>query len=91
MQPSQHKFKPSDAAPEQAAGRLDSPFLTMEEGAQLARFDVTAPSDPVRLFRAWVRSEGIPVARRGRRLLIERRVLEAYLRGEAWTTRRRSA
>jgi hypothetical protein len=61
----------------------------MEEGARYARFDATAPSDPVRLFRAWVRSEGIPVSRRGRRLLIDRRVLDAYLRGEQWTKRRR--
>jgi hypothetical protein len=55
-------------------------YLTTEEGARLLRFDATAPASAVVSFRQWLRREGVPVLRRGRVLLVERRELEAALR-----------
>lgn len=52
--------------------------LTLEEGARLCRFDTC--QDPVQAFRKWLRRQGVPVVRRGRMLLVERRVLDAMLR-----------
>jgi hypothetical protein len=52
----------------------DSPFLTLEEGARLCRFDATA-AQPVLAFRKWLRRHAVPVVRRGRVLLVDRRVL----------------
>ena len=63
-------------------------LLTLEEGARLCRFDVTAPAAPVNGFRKWLVRQGVPVLRRGRVLLVERRVLMAYLRGDQWARRR---
>lgn len=54
-------------------------YLTLDEGAKLLRFDVTAPSDPRKNFRLYLHRHAIPVLRRGRVLLIDRRVLEATL------------
>lgn len=73
------------AAPAQQASRdlyvPDQPeYLTLAEGARLLRFDATAAS-PVPAFRKWLRREAVPVRRRGRVLLVERRELEAALRG----------
>lgn len=58
-------------------GIADSPFLTLEEGARYCRFDDCRR--PVVCFRQWLRRQGIPVVRRGRGLLIDRRVLDAVL------------
>lgn len=65
-----------------AHGRLevglpDSPYLTLEEGARFARFDDCA--DPVRAFYKWLGREAVPVRRRGRKVLVERRTLEHHL------------
>lgn len=54
-------------------------YLTVEEGAKLLRFDVTAPTDPEKNFRRYLHRHAIPVLRRGRVLLVDRRVLEATL------------
>lgn len=59
------------------AGLPDSPFLTLEEGARFARFDDCV--NPVRAFYKWLGREAVPVRRRGRKVLIERRVLEHHL------------
>jgi hypothetical protein len=58
-------------------GIPDSPFLTLEEGARHCRFDTCL--HPVVAFRQWLRRQGVPVVRRGRVLLIDRRVLDAVL------------
>lgn len=60
-------------------GIRDSPYLTVEEGARFCRFDVTA-LNPTVAFRKWLARQAVPVVRRGKVLLIERRVLEAVLR-----------
>jgi len=74
-----------------AAGGAAPEYLTLEEGAHLLRFDQTAPSNPTKCFLRWLRRNVVPVAKRGKTVLVERRVLEGYLRGDAWTARRRSA
>jgi len=56
-----------------------SHYLTVDEGARLLRFDVTAPGNPRECFRQYLRRHAVPVLRRGRVLLIDRRVLEATL------------
>jgi hypothetical protein len=66
--------------PAQALGIPESPYLTLDEGARFCRFDATAQS-PVIAFRKWLHRNSVPVRRRGRVLLVERRVLEAVLRG----------
>lgn len=66
-----------------AIGIPGSPWLTTEEAARYLRF----PS--VRAFYAWLDRNNIPKSRRGRVLLFERRILDAYIRGELWTKRRR--
>lgn len=58
-------------------GLPDSPFLTLEEGARYARFDDCA--DPVRAFYKWLGREAVPVRRRGRKVLVERRTLDVHL------------
>jgi hypothetical protein len=58
-------------------GLPDSPFLTLAEGARFARFDDCA--DPVRAFYKWLSREAVPVRRRGRKVLVERRTLEHHL------------
>jgi hypothetical protein len=60
-----------------------SPFLTLGEAAIYLRFDVCA--DPARSCRRWLHRHAVPVVRRGRALLIERRVLEAILANERTT------
>jgi hypothetical protein len=79
------KPEPWTKAPESP---LDSPYLTIEEGARYARFDATAPTCAERSFRQWLMRYNVPVARRGRTILVERRILDAYLRGDQWTKRR---
>jgi hypothetical protein len=54
--------------------------LTMAEAAVLLRFDATAPSNPVKAVRQWLHRQATPVVRRGRVLLVERRVLLAVVR-----------
>lgn len=65
-----------------------SPYLTLAEGARHCRFDVTAPGDPVNAFRRWLHRDGVPLVRRGRVLLVERAVLDAFMAGESVKARR---
>lgn len=65
----------------QTLGIPGSPFLTLEEGAAFLRFDVTA-ANPVVAFRKFLHRHSVPVTKRGRVLLVERRVLEAVIHGE---------
>ena len=58
-----------------------SPYLTTDEAARYLRF-ATAP-----LFYKWAIRHRVPVQRRGRTLLYDRRVLEAFLRQDSWTKR----
>jgi hypothetical protein len=53
-----------------------SPYLSSTEAAELLRF----PS--LKAFHRWLVSHRLPKLRCGGRLLFERRVLDAYLRGE---------
>lgn len=62
----------------ESLGIADSPFLTAEEAARYLRFDVTA-ADPVHAFRRWAARWAVPIRRRGRVLLVERRVLDSAL------------
>lgn len=58
-------------------------WLTTEEAAERLRFPTVAA------FHEWLRRHPeLPKGRRGRVLLFEARVLDAYVRGEAWTKRR---
>lgn len=75
------------AQPEQPQRDRDRVYLTLEEAADLARFDTC--QKPVVAFRKWAMRAGLPVCRRGRVLLVERRVLEAFLNGDSWTRRHR--
>lgn len=61
-------------------GIADSPYLTLDEGARFCRFDATAVN-PAVAFRKWLHRQAVPIVRRGRVLLVERRVLDAVLRG----------
>lgn len=74
--------KPSPIVPEQPVGIPASPYLLSEEAALYLRFD--SPQ----LFREWAWKYSVPHLKRGRRLLFDRAVLDAYLRGEDWTRRR---
>lgn len=56
-------------------------FLTIAELTRLLRFDATAPSKPEIACRQWLRRQAVPVLKRGRTLLVERRVIDAILRG----------
>lgn len=61
-------------------GIPESPFVTVEEGARLARFDTC--EHPEVAFRQWAAREGIPARRRGRsgrKLLFRRADIEAAL------------
>jgi hypothetical protein len=58
----------------------ESEFLTLGEGAELLRFTVTAPKEPVQAFREWLHRQAIPVLRRGRVILVERAVLLEMLK-----------
>lgn len=60
----------------------ESAWLTAQEASDYLRF----PS--VRAFYRWLETNDLPKGRRGRVLLFERRVLDAYVRGELWTKRR---
>ena len=83
-----------DPATEFPLGRVDvgeelgdplSPYLRTDEAARFLRFD--GPRARA-LFRKWALRHRVPVCRRGRTLLYERRVLEAFLKGQDWTVRR---
>lgn len=58
-------------------GLLDSPYLTLEEGARYLRFDTC--EKPTIQFQKWLKRHRVPITRRGRVLLVERRHLEAAL------------
>lgn len=58
-------------------------WLTADEAAERLR----CPS--VKALYEWLRRHpDIPVGHRGRVLLFEARILDAYVRGEGWTKRR---
>lgn len=69
-----------DRAPE--VGIPESPYMTAEETARYMR----CPN--VRAFYEWRKTHPLPECRRGRQLLFDRRVVDAFLRGELWTKRR---
>lgn len=79
------QLKASRPAAQQAQGDSDvvhlPEYLLLDEVARICRFDVTAPSRPSAAAWEWLRREAVPVLRRGRTLLVERRVLDAVLRG----------
>lgn len=56
-----------------------SPYFLADEAARFLRFNTT------NLFRKWATRHLVPQLRRGRTVLYERRVLEAFLRGKPWT------
>lgn len=56
-----------------------SDYLTLDEGARLLRFDVTAPRSMRQAFRHYLHRHAIPILRRGRVLLVERQILLATL------------
>lgn len=58
-------------------GLADSPFLTLEEAARYLRFDACA--FPVRACLKFLVRQAVPVVRRGRAVLVERRVLESFV------------
>lgn len=58
-------------------GLDDSPFVTLEEGARYCRFDDC--KNPVIAFRKWLYRANVPFRKRGRKLLVERRVLDRML------------
>lgn len=55
-------------------------YLTLDQGAALLCFDVTAPSRPRQHFLEFLKRNAIPMVRRGRTYLVEARVLEAVIR-----------
>jgi hypothetical protein len=59
-----------------------SPYLLTEEAARFLRFNTP------HLFHKWAVRHRVPVLRRGRTLLYEKRVLVAFMEGRPWTTRR---
>lgn len=65
-------------------GIPESPWLTLEEAARYLRFV------SVKAFYTWSRRHGVPRGRRGRALLFEVRVLDAFVRQDAWTKRHRA-
>lgn len=60
-------------------GDPDSPYLLTDEAARYLRFNSPA------LFRKWAQRNRVPVQRRGRTLLYDRAVLDAFLMGKRWT------
>lgn len=58
-----------------------SPYLLTDEAARFLRFSNT------RLFREWANRHHVPVQRRGRTLLYDRRVLIAFIEQRPWTRR----
>ena len=58
-----------------------SPYLLTDEAARYLRFA------SAHLFRKWATRNRVPVQRRGRTLLYERRVLDAFLNLKPWTLR----
>jgi hypothetical protein len=73
--PNSH-LKPEYRRPQ--IGLPDSPFLTVAEAARHCRFDDCA--NPAAAFTRWRRTHAIPVCQRGRRILVERAVLDDALR-----------
>lgn len=67
-------FEAGAAGTEQRQRASDSPYLLTEEAAELLRFNTPA------LFYKWAKRNRIPVLRRGRTLLYDRRVLNAFLK-----------
>lgn len=55
-------------------GDAESPYLLTDEAARLLRFK------EARLFREWAKRQRIPTLHRGRTLLYDRRVLDAFLK-----------
>jgi len=55
-------------------------LMTLSEGAAYLRFDATA-KNPVGAFRKWLHRNNVPIRKRGRVILVERRVLDAITQG----------
>ena len=68
-----------DAHGRAKVGLPDSPFLTMAEGARLARFD--GCKNPARAFQKWLVRKAAPVIAGRGKLLIDRDVLFSLLKG----------
>jgi len=83
-----------DESERDVIGNAHSPYLLTDEAARYLRFDrapngqTREPSEMMNLFRKWAARWRVPVARRGRTLLYDRRVLDAFVKGETWTKRR---
>ncbi len=60
-----------------------SPYLLTHEASRYLRFT------SARLFYKWAIRQRVPVLRRGRTLLYDRRVLDAFIRGASWTKGRK--
>ena len=85
-----HRFQAAASATEQADRDLNlaeqigdplSPYLLTDEAARYLRFA------SAHLFRKWATRCRVPVQRRGRTLLYDRRVLDAFLNLKPWTLR----
>jgi hypothetical protein len=70
-------LSPHHTVTQVSIGIPDSPYLTLDEGARFCRFDTC--QKPAVAFRQWLRRQNVPIVRRGRKLLVERHVLEAVL------------
>lgn len=66
----------ADQAPQ--FGLADSPYLRIDEAARFLRFDDC--DNPEECCRKYLHRQAIPITRRGRVLLVERRVLELTLK-----------
>lgn len=62
------------------ARRVLKGWLTVPELAERLRFTVTAPADPEKACREWLRREGIASTRRGRVILVDSLDVDAALR-----------
>lgn len=55
-------------------------WVTVRELSEDLRFTVTAPADPEKACREWLRTEGIPSVKRGRIVLVSSLDIERALR-----------
>lgn len=74
-------------------GDACSPYLLTDEAARYCRFDRATNGEPrsvpesMRMFREWAARKNIKPCQGCRILRWDRRVLDAFLRGEPWTKR----
>jgi hypothetical protein len=78
------KRTPKAPKPEQPRAHVmrEPEYLLLDEVMVLLRFDVTAPRKARAATWNYLLRHAVPVLRRGRVLLIERRVLDVVLRGD---------